>query len=857
MKRRAAPNRQAAGVSLFPFLAVLLCTMGALIVVLVVIARQARVQVAEAAQPPADDQLAIKRADLEWRISQLRESREATKKLLADKQTELGHLEEHSRRLRDQLDELAAARERLNQTAAGDERDQAKLKSELDRLHYRVAGLRNELGKLMEKAREKQQSYAVIPYHGPNETYRRPIYIECRSTGVVFQPSGLTLTEQDFAIDAGMGSPLASALRAAKEYYRGNALKGEGEMGSAYPLLIVRPDGILAYDFAKQVLDESGLEFGYELVAQDWSIEFPPADPMLVMAMKQAVGEGRMRLAYLAGAAPGLFFNRRDVSFRAVSHGGAGAGGGPGGGAGLHRGRSMYSSGRPAGIRGGSNASGSAAGGTGAADNPYLDALAQEESGKGPGIGKGSGFGVQGSAKGSEAGGQRPGGAWPGGQGGSGPAGTGGMGGIGISSGNAGEPFAANGDHRSGTAGRGPGLGGPGSARGAQGPGSRREVAGFAHDGSESVRGGSGIKGQGPGSNSPGGPSVGVALNGGPPGNRPPPFKAGASGGATNARGVGAGRELASASGTETGPGAGGQSGIDARVAGGNARSSQGGVAMATQTGTGPATRAGAIGGASASGSPDTAGTALATDDGMSRGNAAAGGPAGSYAAGTSMRASAAGQLASTARGGSGASGPAADGSTQRGGVSSGSGASGGSSSGGASGSNGASSSAGSPGGGSMGSNMMQPGQLGMPMPTISMGAQPPSNQASPSHRPTKRERNWANPDASTSNVPIERRIHIICDAEHLTIMPEGRGARGMKVIKLGTHTEDSLDELVSAVWDKIDSWGTAGRGMYWRPKLQMVIEPGGQRRYTELQALLVDSGFDVHGRPRTVKQRR
>ena len=40
MRRRASLNRQAAGVSLFPFLAVLLCTMGALIVVLVVIARQ-------------------------------------------------------------------------------------------------------------------------------------------------------------------------------------------------------------------------------------------------------------------------------------------------------------------------------------------------------------------------------------------------------------------------------------------------------------------------------------------------------------------------------------------------------------------------------------------------------------------------------------------------------------------------------------------------------------------------------------------------------------------------------------------------------------------------------------------------
>ncbi|MGH7192851.1 MAG: hypothetical protein ACREJM_04855, partial [Candidatus Saccharimonadales bacterium] len=219
MRRRAAPNRQSAGVSLFPFLAVLLCTMGALIVVLVVIARQARLQVVATADSQIDEELAAKRAELEWRISQLQQSREATKKALADQQTELGHLEEHSRRLRDQLKEVVAARERLSRTAAGDEHDQARLKSELDRLHYRVAGLRGELGKLMKKARENRQSYAVIPYHGPNETYRRPIYLECRSTGIILQPSGLTLTEQDFEIDDKKSGPLGSAVRAACDYY--------------------------------------------------------------------------------------------------------------------------------------------------------------------------------------------------------------------------------------------------------------------------------------------------------------------------------------------------------------------------------------------------------------------------------------------------------------------------------------------------------------------------------------------------------------------------------------------------------------------------------------------------------------
>lgn len=139
---------------------------------------------------------------------------------------------------------------------------------------------------------------------------------------------------------------------------------------------------------------------------------------------------------------------------------------------------------------------------------------------------------------------------------------------------------------------------------------------------------------------------------------------------------------------------------------------------------------------------------------------------------------------------------------------------------------------------------------MGMPMPNFNFGQQdnkPPSESVA-RHRRTK---NWANPDASTSNVPIQRPIHIVCDADHLTLLPEGHGKHNMRVIQLKPNTDDSLDELVATVWDRIDSWGTAGKNAYWRPTLIMEVEPGGNHRYTELQAALANSGFDVHGKAR------
>lgn len=841
MRRRAAPNRQAAGVSLFPFLAVLLCTMGALIVVLVVIARQAHLQVIAAAAPP-DDELAIKRADLEWRIAQLRESREATKKLLAEKQTELSHFEEHSRRLRTQLEELEAARERLSEIAAGDTRDQAKLKSELERLQYRVAGLRGELGKLVEKARQGQESYAIIPYHGPNETYRRPIYIECRATGVILQPAGLVLTEQDFVIDSGPSNPLASALRAAREYYLRNSLKGQGETGSAYPLMIVRPDGVSAYYVAQKAIESWGSEFGYELIAQDWQIEYAPADPMLVLAMKQAISEGRMRQAYLASAAPGLFYNSRQVSFRGAPHGGLAGGGSALGG--IRRAHVGGGSGRPASVAGGTRRlPGGGSSSSGAGDNPYLDALAEEGSQNGSG------------SPGTGAGGGAPGGQ----QLGPSVAGPGGIGGIGIGGGNAGDPLLASAAN-SGKGGQGSGFGGQGSGNGRQG--ARPGGQGLTMPG---VRPG-GV-GQGSGNKLPGAASAGFAANGELSGNGGGlwPTAAGTSavggGAASVARGPGAG--AAATGGGGNNPTAGFAGGTGNKPAAASRPATMAGNAMATSgnagniaqarsalatDGEGAATSGQASGGLSgAYGSQRSAASGVGPDGLNGAGDSPATATGG---AASNARSSSVGQLASTTRGGSAA------GSSSAGGPSNGSSSRGGSSNGGsASGGNSAAAGAGTPGGGSMGSAMMQPGQMGMPMPTISMGAQPPDPNSS-SSRGGKRERNWANPDASTMNVPIERRIRIVCDAEHLTVMPDGRAARGMRIIKLGAHTEDSLDELVSTVWDRIDSWGTAGRGMYWRPKLVMTIEPGGQRRYTELQALLADSGFDVHGRPRTIQRK-
>ncbi len=94
-------------IALFPFLAVLICTMGTLVPLLMVISYFARNQaksdaLAKAAGQTADVQ--TRTEDSRWRTEMLRQSRAKTEAQLADARLQLGHLEDHARRLREEFE---------------------------------------------------------------------------------------------------------------------------------------------------------------------------------------------------------------------------------------------------------------------------------------------------------------------------------------------------------------------------------------------------------------------------------------------------------------------------------------------------------------------------------------------------------------------------------------------------------------------------------------------------------------------------------------------------------------------------------------------------------------------------------
>lgn len=296
--------------SLFAFIDVMLCTIGSLIMLLMIFAdRQQAAAMVEleaqevaAAQPPAPsvddiaDQIA-EQAKLSDAAQQLSDLRSQLEKQFQTTQFDLSHLEDHIRRLREQLAKLEADYNVIKQSSNAESETREEKLARLSDLARKIAAAKADLDAAQKNATAKPRSFAIIPYDGPNGTRRRPIYIECCKDQVILQPEGTILLASDFRPPLDAGNPLAAALRATREYW----LKTGSLQGSEpYPLLLVRPDGAEMYTMARSAMQSWSAEYGYELVEADLQLRYPPADEALGDVVRRTVDLSRQRTVNLA-----------------------------------------------------------------------------------------------------------------------------------------------------------------------------------------------------------------------------------------------------------------------------------------------------------------------------------------------------------------------------------------------------------------------------------------------------------------------------------------------------------------------------------------------------------------------------
>ena len=364
---------------------------------LLFVTRHARLQaVQEASARDAEKQsgIAAEMEMVQWRVEQLRTSRKETEAQLTEARLELGHIEDHGRRLRGQFEQLSQQAKKAADEGLRAGRFVAAGEEELRQVEGQLAEAQQELVQAQQAAGNRPKSYAIVPYDGFNRTRRRPIYIECRGDAVVIQPENIVFNEVDFDEPLGPGNPLAAAIRATREQMLLQGGADPQNTGEPYPLLLVRPDGIAAYDAALAAMKSWGSEFGYELISQDWQLKYPPPNPNLAKAVTQARDLARQEHARLIAAAPSKYGKRPRVgslrtptASEVAEQEGMGDGGNPG----------FYSS-KPSGqygrnSAGGSSGRGGQGGGSGGSGG----------SGNGHGSGSGSGLGSGGDGPDSDA----------------------------------------------------------------------------------------------------------------------------------------------------------------------------------------------------------------------------------------------------------------------------------------------------------------------------------------------------------------------------------------------------------------------------------------------------------------------
>ncbi|HZZ29790.1 MAG TPA: hypothetical protein VFE46_17475 [Pirellulales bacterium] len=812
MRRSTAAGTH--GVNLMPLLDVLLCTMGTLIVILGVINREARLHPAKRVPGKAAQQqqeLIDAKEDIQLRIDELTTAR---KKTLADVEAsrqKLAGIEDSSRQMEDQLQSLVAAGKQLKASASDDpQRD--LLRSKLAQLNAQRLQLEKDLQHARMDSANRQSAYAVVPFEGMYKTNRRPIYIECRDDCVILQPEGIVFGPGDFLGPGGPSNPLASALRAAQEYWRQAPRPAPDLPNEPYPLLLVRPDGIIAYYLVRDAMSSWDAEFGYELVGQDWKLEFPmQTEPQLKNQEERAVADARQQLQWLAKISPELFSRKASKVEYHVSpfRGGVVRDGGPSLGSDPFADDPLGGFGRT-GVRGGN---GNFANG---GNNPNgMQAYGGNVSGRS--LGGNSAFG-------------------------SGPSGNGGFGQNGAGNGlNSGDRYSSG--SNSGPAGNGlTGTGPGGNGLAANGP-----------NGAVALTGPAGSSGLGDGPGFPGDQTSGSGSSN--------YLNNGATGSGT---GSGNGPEFANIGPRYAGTGNGTNGfGNGSGSAGSNGNSKSGGGASNTTNGN----MANGNNGSGGSGSPSEYGGVqlpASASGPLVSGMASNGSGMGSPGAGLPATAGSTGSM------GSAGSSPGAPGNQYQYLASSGSRGGGpysadgnsGSSSGSAGGSGGVSSSSGgdSSGGSSSSSMMGSPGSnsempSGSPSMSFDLTPQQQQNasydpatqqQSSSSHSMAKnRGRNWALPTSHVSSVPIQRPIRVECWPDRLVLVPDTRDLQP-QVIPLGARTEDAVEPLVGAVRTYTKSWGIAGRSMYWKPQLVLNVNPNAEARAADLQTLLADSGWDV-----------
>ena len=305
--------RSQLSVSLFPFLAVLICTLGVLIVMLVMAVKSADDQANQVqADDDAEKQSEVDRlqGEVDLRQIQIRGAQSVRPdelERMRRSRDNRSYLEEEIRKIKREFESVGQQLIELDRQANQSPKEvpafsETGSQAIVDDLKLRLAKSKSALEEKRDAVGDASPTtYVIVPHKGGGGTFRRPIYLECTKDAITLQPSGIRLNKNEFVPPIFAGNMLDAALLANREYW--NRYDLAGKEGDPYPLLVVRPDGAETFVLARRAMKSWDDEFGYELVDDDKTLDFGQADSQLADELRQVIELARRRQRAIAAAA--------------------------------------------------------------------------------------------------------------------------------------------------------------------------------------------------------------------------------------------------------------------------------------------------------------------------------------------------------------------------------------------------------------------------------------------------------------------------------------------------------------------------------------------------------------------------
>ena len=293
-------KRKKLEVSTFPFLAVLLCTMGSLILLLLVMDKKAKKAALEKAYENAWNQSKALQAKADADEKNTEADKKEWIKLKSEQHNDLlkkeSALEQEITLLKNELALIEKGNQRSNINISSEDltNKALALSSEKSKLYSLVKKLESEkttadknlketkdltekivsmeliLKELKASIDKSKFAYSIVPYFGKNGLNRKPLYIECNENGILLFPDKTLIPSNDESDN--LKTELLNRTSQLREFL----LQTLGPKDSTpYLMILVRPGGITNYWKLQSVIKPMDIDFGYELVDKIWVLDIP------------------------------------------------------------------------------------------------------------------------------------------------------------------------------------------------------------------------------------------------------------------------------------------------------------------------------------------------------------------------------------------------------------------------------------------------------------------------------------------------------------------------------------------------------------------------------------------------------